>query len=388
MSNERTGFGRVLPGRLLHWLALVALPTAALAATPEWENEQINRVNVEPMHSTSVPYPDRAAALARKPMESAFVRSLNGPWSFHFSKRPEQRPVDFYKPEFPVADWPTLDVPSNWQMKGYGVPIYTNITYPFKNNRPRVTSEPPKTWTAFDNRNEVGSYRRDIDLPADWAGYETFIHFDGVESAFYLWVNGQKVGYHESSYAAAEFRLTPYLKPGKNTVAVEVYRWCDGSYAEDQDFIRLSGIFRDVFLFATPQTYLRDYFAKPELNDDYVDGTLKVTAKVRNTAADETKRTLGIELIDADGKTVLTQEQAVTAAANAETAVEFSQPVPHPAQWSAEIPNLYTVLLTLKDADGRVLMVDRTRVGFRKIEIKNSALLINGLAVIFKGVNR
>lgn len=380
---------------LLRW-ASILLPAfvicsgvgPTLADAPEWENEQINRINVEPMRATSVPYANRMQALNSRPMQSDYVRSLNGPWSFHFSKRPEERPMEFFKSDFSVADWKPIDVPSNWQLQGYGVPIYTNVLYPFKNDRPRVTSEPPKEWTAYENRNEVGSYRRDFDLPQTWDGREVFVHFDGVESAYYLWINGQKVGYHESSYSAAEFRITPYLKPGKNTIAVEVYRWCDGSYMEDQDFIRLSGIFRDVFLLATPKSYLRDYFAKPELNDDYTDGTLKLTAKVKNTTAVEAKQTLAIELIDADGKTVFTKEQPVTTAANAESAVEFAEPVARPAQWSAEIPNLYTLLLTLKDSGGQTLSVDRTRVGFRRIEIKNSALLINGRAVKLKGVNR
>ena len=368
-------------------LLSVHLSSAAEPAR-EWENEQITHINTEPTHATSVPFPDRAAALSAKPFESSLVRSLNGQWSFSFVKRPEDRPADFYKPTYDVSAWKTIAVPGNWQAQGYGIPIYTNITFPFKSDWPRVMGEPPKNWTAFENRNEVGSYRRDFDLPADWNGHETFVHFDGVDSAFYIWVNGQKVGYHEESYNVAEFRLTPYLKPGRNTIAVEVYRWSDASYIEDQDMFRLSGIFRDVFLFAEPTCYLRDYFAKPDLNADYVDGSLKVEAKVRNTSAQDAKQKLAIELIDASGKVALSREQVVTVPANSETPVSFDEKIARPAQWSAEIPNLYTLLLTLKDADGKTLTVERSRIGFRKIEIKDSALLVNGRAVKLKGVDR
>ena len=372
----------------LVWFLAVATPLPAVAA-PEWEDETVNDVNTERPHATSVPYATRKAAIAGDAAKSDRFRSLNGDWKFRFSKRPEQRPQEFCRPDFDTAAWPTIRVPGNWQMQGYGRIIVTNFVYPFKLDPPRVTSEPPKDWVAYENRNEVGSYRRDFDLPTDWDGREVLLHFAGVESAMYVYVNGQKVGYSEDSYAPAEFRITKYLTPGKNTLAVEVYRWSDGSYLEDQDFVRLSGIFRNVSLIATPKTYLRDYKADALLDADYADGKLAVAAKLRHVGGDAAKgQSLSLELLDDAGKTVATGEKSVDVAADSEATVNLAATVKNVAAWTAETPNLYTLLLTHKDASGRVLAVDRCRVGFRTIELKDGRLLINGRAVKLHGVNR
>lgn len=371
-------------------VSLSAQVPAAQPSSREWENEQITDINTETPRSTSVPFASRSAALTGQLDKSTLRQSLNGKWKFAFSKRPEVRPADFYQPTFDVSAWGEINVPSNWQLQGHGIPIYTNFTYPFRKDPPRVMGEPPKDWTSFENRNEVGSYRREFDIPAGWTEREgqVFLHFAGVESAMYVWVNGQKVGYSEDSYTPAEFNITKYLKPGKNTLAVEVYRWSDGSYLEDQDFFRLSGIFRDVFLYALPAAHIRDLRVDSTLDDKYTDGPLKVTAKLRNLGSTPARRQVKAELLDSANKVVWSQETAADLAPNEEKPATLSTVISSPAQWSAEIPNLYTLLVTSSNPDGTGVTVERFRVGFRKIEIKDSAVFVNGKRVLFKGVNR
>ena len=233
--------------------ALIPLGLASFAgllmAAPDWENAEIFEINKEPGRVFSLPFASRESALKRDWMDSEYVHSLNGTWQFNYVKKPEDRPIDFYKEDYDVSGWGEIKVPSNWQLEGFGIPIYENVRYPFAKDEPRVTSEPPKNWTAYEYRNPVGSYKREFTLPDSFKGREVFAHFGGVESAFYLWINGEKVGYSQGSYLPAEFHITKYLKPGKNTIATEVYRWSDGSYLECQDFWRLSGMFRDVLLY-------------------------------------------------------------------------------------------------------------------------------------------
>ncbi len=355
---------------------------AAVPAAPDWENEQVTRINKEPARVFSMPFPNREEALAKDWRESSRVTSLNGRWDFRFAKRPEERPAGFERPAYSVAGWDAIVVPGNWQTQGHGVPIYTNQTYPFRRDEPRVTSEPPRDWTAFEHRNEVGSYRRTFTLPADWDGQEVFVHFGGVESAFYLWVNGQKVGYSQDSYLPAEFRITPYLKPGENLIAVEVYRWSDGSYLEDQDFWRLSGIFRDVLLYATPKTWLRDYAFRSELSEDLQTAALTVALDYATLGGGEPGEVAAaLELLDPDGQV------AWTATAEGSGVVKGS--LDQPQLWTAETPDLYTLVITTSDADGTVLETQRHRVGFRTIGFSDAGeFLVNGRPVIFKGVNR
>lgn len=211
---------------------------------PEWNNNpETFQVNREPAHATLMPYKNVQSALKGERSKSSYYQSLNGKWDFHWSKNPAERPEDFYKEDYNIKDWDKIDVPSNWQLKGYDYPIYTNITYPWTGYE---KPNPPSAPTIY---NPVGSYKRSFTVPNNWNGQPVHISFQGVESAFYVWVNGKKVGYSEDSYTPAAFDITKYLKPGKNSIAVEVYRWSDGSWLEDQDFIRLSGIFRDVYLF-------------------------------------------------------------------------------------------------------------------------------------------
>ncbi len=355
----------------------------------DWENEQMIGRNKEPGYSTALPYPDRASAVAATREASPFYQSLNGVWKFHWARQPSERPADFYRDDFDVSDWDDLPVPSNWQMHGYGVPVYTNMKYPFQADPPRVMGEPPKHFTNFADRNPVGSYRREFTIPKRWDCRQVFLQFNGVDSAFYLWINGRQVGYSQGSRTPAVFNITEFLKPGDNTLAVEVYRYSDGSYLEDQDFWRLSGIFRDVYLWSADQLQIRDFFVHTDLDDDYRDATLSVEVDVRNAGKVAVKYTVEAELLDSTGDTLVKQVATSSAlAAGAAKTLTLKRSVPSPDKWSAEKPNLYRLLLTLKDEQGESVEVTTCRVGFREVEIKNGLLHVNGKPVYLKGVNR
>lgn len=359
------------------------MATTADAKKADWENPAFIGENKEPAHGTLVPYADEAAARKAVPEASPWYRSLNGDWKFHWVAKPADRPRKFHKPDFDDSAWAVLPVPSNWEMHGYGVPIYTNIPYPFPADPPRIP---------HDN-NPVGSYRTSFDVPEAWDGRQVFIQFGGVMSAFYLWINGEKVGYSQDSMTPAEFNITKYVKPGRNVLAAEVYRWCDGSYLEDQDMWRLSGIYRDVCLFSTPTVHLRDFEIRAELDDACRDADLRITAKLHNYGdAPAGAHSVEVTLLNGSGKPVggkpLTSATVSEVPAGRETVARMRLGLLNPAKWTAETPNLYQVLLTLKDADGRVLEVEQCRVGFRKIEIRNGRFLVNGVPIRFRGVNR
>ena len=357
---------------------------------PEVEDPECLGVNKEPAHATLMPYGNLKEALAAKRHASSFSQSLNGMWKFNWVSHPAQRPVDFYKPEFDVRDWKEIPVPSCWQLLGYGTPYYRNNGYTFQKDWPHVLSEPPKNFTSYNERDPVGSYRREFELPASWVGRRIFVTFDGVDSLFFLWLNGEKVGYSVNSRNAAEFDLTKYLKPGKNLVALEVYRYSAGSYLEDQDMWRLSGIFRNVTLWSAPQVHIRDFFVKTDLDAQYQDGTLQVSATIRNYG-DQPATTweITVELYNADGKPVAraVKDMIVPALSpGEEKTVTADIPVTKPAKWTAETPNLYTTVLTL--AGGKEGEIISTRTGFRKIEINGRVFTINGVPVKLKGANR
>lgn len=356
---------------------------------PDLENQKVFGRNKEAPHATLMPFADARKALFGDRTESVFFKSLNGDWKFSWAKRPEERVKSFYEERYDVSDWDTIDVPCNWEMRGYGTALYSNSKYPFIPHPPRVMDTPPNNYTSYEARNPVGSYRRTFDLPKRWDGREVFVTFDGVRSAFYLWINGEKVGYSQGSRLPAEFNITRYLKPGRNTIAAEVYRWCDGSYMEDQDFYRLSGIYRDVYLWAAPRQHIRDFSVVTDLDSDYVNAILKVQAKLRNYGTSEETCTIGMELFDAAG-------QFVTGIAvggqpvlpGQERPVDLAIRLADPHKWSAETPYLYRLLLTLKDSNGKTLEIIPQDVGFREIEIVDRQLLVNGQPVYIKGVNR
>ncbi|MDZ7772225.1 MAG: glycoside hydrolase family 2 TIM barrel-domain containing protein [Balneolaceae bacterium] len=381
------------------------------AAHPDWENPLMIARNKEPGRATSIPFPSEEAALgahrsestlgadrgeplvATHRYESPWHRSLNGQWKFHWALRPEERPQNFHETDFNAADWPTIRVPSSWQTQGFGTPIYSNITYPFAKDPPRVTREPPEEYTSYTLRNPVGSYRTTFTIPDDWDGRQTFLHFAGVKSAFYLWINGQKVGYSQGSMTPAEFNITDYLRPGENVLAAEVYRWSDGSYLEDQDMWRLSGIYRDVFLYSTADLRIRDFHVRTDLDPQYRDATLRLTTHIQNLG-EQPARDLRIqaELLDPKGNTVgqdpLLGQGTAYVSPGEESIIDLQTTIANPDKWTAETPSLYTLVLRLYDADQNLLEVHTDRVGFREVEVSGGHLLVNGQPVYLKGVNR
>ena len=370
-------------------LAQSVAPSGA-PVPPEIEDPENIGINKEANHATLMPYGSLPEALAAKRSASSFSQSLNGLWKFNWVDWPQKRPVDFYKPEYDVSGWKEIKVPSNWQVEGYGTPYYSNYNYIFQSDFPKVMSNPPERFTAFKERNPVGSYRRNFTVPATWKGRRIFITFDGVDAGFFIWVNGQQVGYSVNSRNAAEFDLTKYIKPGNNTLAVEVYRFTTGSYLEDQDMWRLSGIFRNVTLWSSPQEHIRDYFVQTNLDGAFTDATVVVTTKVKNYGSTVTKaQVLEASLYDgsmpvsgAAGKKTVPALQP-----GEEVAVEVQFPVKHPQKWTAETPRLYTTVITLTDGSRTVELLS-SRTGFRQIEIKGRLFTVNGVPIKLKGVNR
>ena len=351
----------------------------------ELEDPTCLGINKEPYHATLMPYADLKEALLANRHASSLCHSLNGQWKFNWVPRPEQRPVDFYKPDFDVSGWKEIPVPSNWEVQGYGTPFYRNNGYTIKRDFPHIMSEPEEKYTAFKERNPVGSYRREFDVPAEWIGRRTFITFDGVDSGFFLWVNGEKVGYSINSRNAADFDLTKYLKAGKNMIAVEVYQYSSGTWLEDQDMWRLHGIFRNVTLWSAPQVHIRDFFVKQDMDKDYKDATVDVMATIKNFGDKASNlQTLIATLYDKDGKEIAkgsAKGKGINSKQEEVLNVKFN--VANPDKWTAETPNLYTVVLT--NSEGEILS---SRVGFRKIEIKGRIFTINGVPIKLKGVDR
>lgn len=358
---------------------------AGASIPPEIENPELLGINKEPYHATLMPYGNLKEALVAKRHASSFCQSLNGEWRFNWVSTPEKRPVDFYKSDYDVSGWKEIAVPSNWEVKGYGTPFYRNLGYTIKKDFPHVMSEPEKWYTSYNERNPVGSYRREFTVPAEWEGRRNFITFDGVDSAFFLWVNGKKVGFSVNSRNAAEFDLTKYLKPGKNMIAVEVYQYSSGTWLEDQDMWRLHGIFRNVTLWSAPQVHIRDFFVKTDLDKDYKDATLDISAKIKNYSDKTGKaQTFTATLYDKDGKEIAKASANGSALkSNTEQSLNVKIKVANPLKWTAETPNLYTVVLT--SSEGEILS---SKIGFRKVEIKGRVFMANGVPIKLKGVNR
>jgi beta-galactosidase len=371
---------------------LFGISNAVLAQeTKDWQNPQLTGINNLSPHATMVICRDVATAqkinatsnLER--VKSPFYASLNGDWKYHYSVNHKDRIPDFWLSGFDDSKWVTIPVPSNVELQGHGVPIFVNIKYPWSSKGVEVT--PP--FVPEDNRfNTVNSYRRSFTVPKEWDGRRTLITFDGVNSFFYLWINGQKVGMGKDSRTPTEFDISPYLKTGENILAVENFRWCDGSYLEDQDFWRLSGIFRDVYLWSPSNLHINDFFVKTELDTHYCDAELKVNVKVENRTKLQAIAKVEAVLLDANGKQLALPPMELKMPANGETEATLSTTISNPLKWTAETPKLYQLLLTLKDKGGKVLEVIPTKVGFRKVEIKEGNFLVNGKRVLIKGVNR
>jgi beta-galactosidase len=374
---------------------------------PDWENQHVVHRNRLPARATFVPYPDEQTARQCRPEDSPYRLSLNGVWKFRWSPTPEKRPIDFYRPDYNVERWDSIRVPSHWQLEGYGVPIYTSSQYPFHIDPPRVTGEPPKDWTAYRSRNPVGSYRRTFDLPKAWEGRRTFLHFAGVKSAFYVWVNGAAVGYSEGSMTPAEFEITSFVRRGENVLAVEVYRWSDGSYLEGQDMWHLSGIHREVFLYSTGPVRIADFAVRTEVEPEAGRGQILIDPRLDCAPGVKPAGwTVNAQLYDPQGRAVWSgplredAESILNPTFSAEI-LNHRTPQRGPARfgwlggtvesvrmWTAETPHLYTLVLTLNDSENRTAEAVSCRVGFRQVRVENGRLLINGRAVRLYGVNR
>ena len=375
-------------------LALVAcLPIAPASAASDrpladWENPQLTGLNNLPMHASAVACPDERTARRiefvgnAERVKSPFYRSLNGEWKYHYSKNHSERLANFWEPGFDDSKWVALPVPSNVEKHGFGIPIYVNIQYPWaKPWRPPFV--PPD-----DPNNTVNSYRRTFSVPKEWEGRRVLLSFDGVNSFFYAWINGQRVGMGKDSRTPVHFDVTPYLKPGENLLAVENLRWCDGSYLEDQDFWRMSGIFRDVYLWSPPNIHIRDFRVRTDLDATYRDATMELQVKVQNSTPGAGVVLVEGKLLGPKGQTVCNPILKVEVPAGGETEAMVTVPVLNPPKWSAETPQLHKLLLTLRDASGKTIEVIPVNVGFRKVEIRDGDLLVNGQRILIKGVNR
>ncbi|TRY32856.1 glycoside hydrolase family 2 TIM barrel-domain containing protein [Aliiglaciecola sp. M165] len=344
----------------------------------EWQNPQIFAVNKLPMRASFLTLNSDPGHFISEPWQQPNHLLLNGQWKFHYSTSPQSRPVDFYKQDYDVSDWDNLAVPANWQLHGYGVPNYINMRVDF-------TDKPVAGEIPADN-NPVGSYKREFELPDDWQSQRVYLYLGAIKSAYYVWVNGQYVGYAQDSKSPSEFDLTDLVKPGINQIAIEVYRWSDGTFLELQDMWRLSGITRDVYLYSTPQSRIQDFHAKSGLDKHYQDGHLALEVDIENHHISD-KYAISYELFDMQGNSIAKGESAVPSETGTQT-LSFSQEIPDVAPWSAESPNLYQLKLALLDAQQAEIQVVRQRLGFRTSELKNGNVLINGQPVLFKGVNR
>ncbi|MDD6541522.1 MAG: glycoside hydrolase family 2 TIM barrel-domain containing protein, partial [Prevotella sp.] len=340
----------------------------------EWHDQQVNEVNRFPMHTSFFAYENNQQALAGDITRSANYLSLEGPWKFLWVANADQRPTDFYKTDLNDSDWKTMQVPGMWELNGFGDPEYLNIGFAW---RYQFDWKHPLNVPMKDNH--VGSYRREFDIPADWNGKQVIAHFGSVTSNIYLYVNGQYVGYSEDAKAAAEFDITKYVHSGKNLIAFQTFRWCDGSLDEDQDFWRLSGVARQCYLFARDsKVQVSDIRLTPDLENNYNDGVLLVGISVKGNP------TIDFQLLD-ENHLVVAKFTGKFAERKEGTA---RLTLGNVKKWSAETPYLYTLLATIKDSRGNVVEVIPQKVGFRKVEIKNSQLLVNGQPVLIKGADR
>jgi beta-galactosidase len=371
---------------LLFMLLIFSLPcllSAQQISVPDWENPAVPSFNTEKPHVTYIPYDTEAKAAKNNPEESSAYMLLNGKWKFRLSENYTKVPVGFFQTGFDASAWALIDVPSTWEVQGYSYPIYVNQPYEF------YTKNPLPPHVPYDY-NPVGTYLTDIKIPGTFKGKNVFIHFGAVKSFFYIWLNGKYIGFSKASKTPAEFNLTPYLTEGNNTLALQVFRWSDGSFLECQDMWRMSGINRDVFIYARPETYVRDFFAKGNLKNEYKNGELEIDILFNKLSAEDAKEyKLQIDLFEKNNtKKAVSTETVSLGPAIGKDSLHYEKSIPGVKKWTAETPDLYILTLTLLDQDGKCVESLSNRIGFRSSEIKNGLLLINGVAVKLKGVNR
>ncbi len=359
--------------KLFAAILALAVTTIAMAQDPYWENPEVFAENKLPSRATLVPYESFNEALERG--ESGYVLDISGEWRFHWTKTPAERPEGFWAKEYDDKMWDLIAVPGNWEVLGYGYPIYTNVNYPFPLNPPYIPHDD----------NPTGCYRHTFEIPEAWDGRRIILHFESGLAAMHVWLNGEKVGYSEGTKTAVEFDITAMATTGWNTLAIEGYRWCDGSYLEDQDFWRLSGFDRGVKVYSVGEARIADVFAIGDLDKTYKTGLYEATVMVDNVGDKSFKGSVELSLVATDGSVVKHLAQSVDVANNRE--LTFSFKVPRVKTWSHEHPNLYTSVVTLKDAKGAVVEATSCRTGFRKVEIKDAVLMLNGRRLMINGVN-
>ncbi|MEL7148115.1 MAG: sugar-binding domain-containing protein, partial [Bacteroidota bacterium] len=376
--------------RIIFSLCLIAVTLQLKAQQiPEWKNPTITQINRLPARATSVSFENEQQALDGRIEASSRYMSLNGIWQFSWASVPEKLPEGFQKREFETKGWSQIEVPSNWELQGFGQPIYTNVQYPF---RPVNPPNPP------EDENAAGIYIKTFDLPKNWEKLQTTLHFGGVSSAMYVWLNGQFVGYSEDSRLPAEFDVTPYLEKKNNKLAVKVIRWSDGSYLEDQDHWRLSGLHRDVYLTASPEVQLYDFAVRTELDENYKNAQLQIRPQIKVFSdASYDGWTLTAQLYDDQNRPVLNEQlskpvkQIVEERYPPRGNVRFATmeaTITNPRKWSAEYPNLYTLIYALKNEKGAIVETRSVKIGFREVAIQDGQLLVNGRSVKLYGVNR
>ncbi len=371
----------------IFFLYLLAIP-CKLKSSQElspnnWENPKVFGINKEPPHASFNPFPELSLALKSSPKDSPFIKSLNGKWKFYWVQKPSEIPSDFWKPEYDDSLWKEIEVPSNWEVQGYGIPIYVNSDYEFSKN-------PTPPYIPHDS-NPIGLYRLKFSLPESWKDLDVFIHFGAVKSAFYIWINGEKAGCSEDSKTPAEFKITPYLKSGENLIALEVFRWSDGSYLECQDMWRISRIERGVYLFAVSKVRIRDFFTRTTLDENYKNGIIDLDVEIINDSLPVKGNPflfyMNVSVLKND-KTIFSAKEKFPLKAQERKILNFKGEIPEIKPWSAETPYLYTPCLELMDEKSKPLEGIVRKIGFRSVEIKNGKLMINGKPIKLKGVNR
>lgn len=349
----------------------------AQGKVPDWENPEVFAVNTEKTRATAIPYASEQTAIADEYEHSPYYQSLNGIWKFHWVPRIAEVPTGFFNENYDDSAWGKIPVPGNWEFNGYGLPYYVNIGYGFPVNPPHIDR----------NDSPAGSYRQIFNIPDTWNGRRVFLHFEGGTNFMVVFVNGKQVGINKNAKSPAEFDITPYIRPGENLLACQVHKFSDGSYLEDQDMWRLGGINRNVYLYSTADTRIQDFFAHPGLDNDYRHGQFSIEVELKNYTDQDQNRSLEVSILDKNGKSVFRQAKNTTIGASLSGGISLSGRVSNPAKWTAETPNLYTLLLTLKDEKGNLVETTSSKIGFRRVEIKDGQLLVNGQKIYLKGVN-
>lgn len=362
---------------LLLSFSLTSLTHSFAQNKPDWENPEVFAVNKENTRATSLPYPSEVAAAQNSYNSSPYYQSLNGRWQFHWLEKVGEVPAGFFEEGYNTANWTTMPVPGNWEFNGFGIPMYVNTGFGFPARPPFIDRDDSPT----------GLYRHEFTIPQNWDGRKVFLHFEGGTNSMYVWINGKKVGYTENAKSPAEFDITPYIRSGKNLLACEVHKFSDGTYLEDQDMWRLGGINRNVYLYSTAYTRIQDFFAHPDLDAAYKNGLFSTDVKIQNYGNDAAVRTVEVSILDKAGKKVFSQSKKISVAPRSIDSLWFQGTVKSPLQWTAETPELYNLVITLKDKDNKVVEATSHKIGFRKVEIKDGQVFVNGKKVLFKGVN-